>query len=385
MKQKDTMTNDRSSDRLGLVLVIISLLLMIVCVYVIASKTDINISYNGDKWYEAHDMTIPELPKISIPDTYPLSPSAISANYVYGNLPQLSASKAALCPDDEYYYLADPTDSNTLVKISKNDLSERELLSSLSVRCINVKNDMLYFITSGDNENDPAGIYCMGTDGSGLKLMKKGDFRDLQLMNDRLYYLRAYDGCICRLDINGTGDTLIAKEECRQMLLADGRIFAILEDESGKDGHQSVICSMDPDGDDRDYLTEYADYDALGYYDGMLLYSVYDEGYGKLDINKKKPATENSSEKSFTRIKGLHSVPVIIDGELWYIDSTTGNTLTSFDIESDERHSTKINNVLSFFIFDDIISVYYVDSGSEYSVAAYSLKNGENVSLFGER
>jgi hypothetical protein len=76
---------------------------------------------------------------------------------------------------------------------------------------------------------------------------------------------------------------------------------------------------------------------------------------------------------------------VIIDGELWYIDSTTGNTLTSFDIESDERHSTKINNVLSFFIFDDIISVYYVDSGSEYSVAAYSLKNGENVSLFGER
>lgn len=384
MKQKDTLTNDRASDRLGIVLVIISLLLMIVCVYVIASKTDINIQYTGDKWYETHDMTLPELPDITIPDTSPLSPSAVSENYVYGNLPQLSTAKAAVCRDDEWYYLADPTQGNGLIRAGIKTLSERRLLFPASVRCINVKDDMLYFSTSEDNGDYPAGIYSMRTDGSGIKLMKKGDFLNLQLMNDRLYFVRSYDGCICRLDINGTGDTVIAKEECRQLLLAEGRLFAILSDESGKDGHQSVICSMDPDGDDRDYLTEYGEYDALGYYEGMLLYSVYDEGYGKLYVSRKKSVSFNSAEENFIRIKGLHSVPVMHGNELWYIDSSAGNTLTVFDTENSERHSTGISNVISFFIVDDILSVNCLDDSAHYSAASYGLENGEPVPLYGE-
>ncbi len=385
MKFWDRIKDDKYSDIIGVALVAVSLVLMAVSAYTIAAKTDINVVYTGDKWYESHDMALPQLPETELPDNTRLSPYAVSENYIYGNEPQLCAMDAAVCSDDESYYMADPARGDALCRINKKDFSDCKALTDLPVRDVNVCGDKLFFSTAAKCSGKDQGIYCIGTDGNNLRILSKGDFYDLQLMNDRLYYIRANDRHIYRLDINGRGEILLSDEECIQLLIVNTKLYYLKRDRSGDTDNQFVICCMDADGDGKDNVIEFGKYSAFSYYDGKLVYVVYDEGYGMIDISDKETVSYNNARDSFIRLKGIESLPVMNNEQVIYIDRSSGNMLTVFDTSNSERYSTSFTDVLSFYTVDDLIVIKWLNGDACTCVTACNINSGKSIELFGAK
>ncbi len=385
MKLFDMISDEKKSKYIGITLVILSFILMGISAYIIAAKTDINVKYTGDMWYETHDTTLPGLPAIEVPDNSRLSQIAVTDEYVYGSDPQLAALDAGVCSDDNWFYMADPANGRRLCRIRKSDLTGYKMLSSLPIRDINVMNGKLYFTTATDSDDGLQGIYVANTDGSDTRLLKQGDFYDLQMMNDRLYYIRGYDRCLLRMDMDGRGEVMLAKEECRQLLVAEGKLYVIICDKSGEEDTQNVICCMDADGEERTNLTEYGCFDALGYTEGKLYYAEFDKGYAAIDISDDGSVSVNNTAPVFIRLKGLHSIPVLKENRLWYIDRLSANTLTAFDTESSERLATSLQNVTSFYVLDDILVVSWLDSEGRSCITTCYIDKDESVKLFGSK
>ena len=378
----ETITNDKYANRIGIVLVIISFIFMGITAYIIAAKTDINVEYKGAKWYEVYDTTLPELPKITVPDNTQLPQEAVSKKYEYGNLPEISAMDIAVCADDNWYYLADPSDGYRLIRVRKNYFPTRSVLADLPVRDINVMNDRISFTTSGACNGMSQGIYNIGTDGSDLRLLRAGDYHKLQQMNDRLYYIRGNDRHLCRLDINGRNEIDISNAECAHFLIAEGQVIAILYDSSSD---KTVVCSMDADGDEKKNLAEYGEYDALGYEKGRLYYVTYDQGYGVIDIMEDSTASANNAGSSFIRLKGIHSAPFVYEGRLWYIDRLAGDMLTVFDMSESKRYGSTYDGVRGFCILDGMLIVEHVDDKAQALITSCSVDTGESIGLYGDK
>ena len=156
-------------------------------------------------------------------------------------------------------------------------------------------------------------------------------------------------------------------------------------DKSGEDDAQYVVSCMDADGDERVNLTEYGQFDALGYADGKLYFAEYDKGYGAIDITDDVEASAESAATGFIRIKGLHSLPVLKDDRLWYIDRLTSDSLTAYDPESGERLTTSFKDVGSFYILYDILVVSRLDSEGKACITTCYINKNESVKLFEKR
>ncbi len=394
-KQPLSETAGRRFRIAGIILCLAAIAIMIISLIVIMNADQVTGHYNGTAWYTeyAHgELSISG--NNAFPESLATRESAIAERFSYGNSDELYAAGAGACEDSSYYFLADPTDSGHLCRISKKDNGKKVKLCDISAENLNILYGRIYFINHFTADGDSAGIYSIARDGSGLKLLMDGSFYSLRMVNDWLYYISGEDGSIRRMNIHGLSEEVLCNEDCNDLWVAGNSIYYISQDKERPVSERMVICSMSVDGTERTEIVKRGYYNALSYHDGILYYSVYNSGYGWLDTTWKEeePAEGDGPviipqlqvpHEGFVELKGIYSPVIVHGGDMWYIDRSDLRSLSVYTPEGGRIRHYDTENIVSVYLMSDLIVIRWLKDGITPLVSVNRLNTGEMVDLFG--
>ncbi|MBR5420861.1 MAG: DUF5050 domain-containing protein [Lachnospiraceae bacterium] len=387
------------SALIGVLCLILALGIGAVSVYMIMTADRVREAATVTPWYQVYTAPEQELPAVDSFD--PSYTKGVDAPYrVSGNSHELYACDAAACEDKGYYYFGDPTEGGALYRVSKGEEQEKILLCDLVCDNLNLNGGRLYFLAYRAGDMESAGIYSVATDGSDLEFLLRGQFYSLRMSGNWLYYIAGNDGCIRKMNIQERHEYPLTEEDCNALQVDGDTIYYISHDGSLSQNVSTRICSMDVEGKDRKELSEYGNYSGLSLGDGMLYYSVHNEGYGWIDLNppKEEEAEEDDKEKdkkekeknkkkeeapeNFVQIKGFSSTPIFRDGEIWFVDRKDMRSLAVYTPETKELRHYGVENVTSFWLMNDVLIIRWLKDGTEPKISVNRLDTGEMVELF---
>lgn len=241
-----------------------------------------------------------------------------------GRLSTADTGRLGAC-GDSIYYLADyspVTSTNTRLYRKKNNGFMRKKLVDAKVSFFTIHDHALYFLSPDAAYR--SGIYRMELDGSNLRLVAETTASSFKIVGDTLYFLEGgYDGNAQPQDIlytcpltgggktvrctlpkivdfkleNGilyldTGNAILqaganAEDSPVQLVrtgkivswnLADGRIFFMIDDSSGRSAASYILYEMHADGSGLRRLSGFDSYCELYYFGGPEVFLYFGSG-----------------------------------------------------------------------------------------------------------
>ena len=174
---------------------------------------------------------------------------------IANNLKGRNPSVNSLAYKDGYVYF--PVDINDVHSIVKHNyvsgetriLPIIEFVGTYHINGINVIGDYIYFIAGeelgrGTMLETPYNIYEMKTDGTGLTMVKSGDYFDLLSHKDTFYAL-SYSKGIVKMDKNLRAEEVISDKWIIEMQVTDNGVYYIEKLENECDSDHILYCYKD--------------------------------------------------------------------------------------------------------------------------------------------
>lgn len=201
-----------------------------------------------------------------------------------------------------------------------------------------IQGDWIYY--SG-NDDKVGGLYKMKTDGTDVRLLRKGEISDINVIGKEIYFVN--EGSICKISTSGTEETIL-KENCGASKLCVVGKWIYYTSNS-----QNTTIS----GNTNTNTTTTTPADGLN-----KIYKVQTTGIGDLIVTSKRDITTNVKEFC------------VVDGSVIYYTDDAGVCSMKLDGQGVTRIVDKpcsVTNIANGF-------VYFVSDGKLYSVG---LSGGE--------
>lgn len=303
--------------------------------------------------------------------------SSLAESWVYGNDMQIYRSGALLAMDEKYYYAANALDGGKLYRITRDGSFRREKITEIPASMISLREGRLYFVSGYDNGSDARGIYGVNADGTQLEYLSDAVPADMMLVNDWLYYLRANDSHIYKLNVRERREILLTDKTCVSMTIQENAIYFSYQEKTEEGDTVQILASMDLDGDSYRELTRGGKYRNLMYAEGRIYY--VSEGWLSLCSVNPDGSDVNTVLTSVNQIRGVQ----IYGGSFYYREYENGNdpVIAVYNRETGVIGHYNLEYVKNYFLFDGKIYVDYLD-GTEEKVSVYNLEDGSLVPFF---
>ena len=342
-------------------------------IYFIVQAFSLQQGYYGDRWYEDTSRIGGTLPEVISFETGSESKSAVSDRWNYGNTPELYAFSANAAKDAENYYLANPADENRLYRISVLSPHESTKLTDLQAENLSVLDGRVYFINRYTASGKPMGIYSIGTDGENLQFLLEAAVRNLQIVNDWLYYISEGDQSIRKLNINDRREVILEEASCESFQVVENDIFYISEYNEEKESGK--LMRMNVDGEDKTEICRIEDSSQFFIKEGRLYHIEMETGYEIVS-----PETGELLEKH--KLEGIISSLQFEGENALFIDRKDDRSIAVYQPENSKFENLSIHSVQWFCLFDDLIIIVWNENATELCVSANRLSTGETVGLF---
>lgn len=341
-------------------------IIAIVAVVSIPLSRIVKVHYTGEKWYETSSENTDVIEDVESFTNFENETNSIADEWSYGH----EIDIYGITEDEEYYYAENPFDDSRIYKIPKNDYSKREKMSEIQAGSLNIGTGKIYFQHSSENTEYEPGIYCMNLDGSELEQISDDYVYNLILVNDWLYYTKANDSYLYKLNVNTRNEVRLSTEKVYAPYIRQNTIYYLMYDPD----ERNKFCSMNVNGEEVRELTEWGEY-YNPYLSDDLMYYIDGNGYlCTLDLN--------SCETTVVKEESINASVLTSEGKFYYIDSSDDNSIAVYDPVADKISHFDTENVDSFEIIDDMMIWSYVDRDSVYKSNVNRLDDGSYVHLF---
>ncbi|WP_029501836.1 DUF5050 domain-containing protein [Lachnoclostridium phytofermentans] len=162
------------------------------------------------------------------------SESSLQTNFVYGG---------KVASDGSYQYFELITFADSIVGLCRTEKNGKNfsVLDNCRVESLNLRDEFLYYIQSSESRYG-GDIYRINKDGSEKTVLLKGNYCQLMIIENKLYFLGSDDYKIYRMNLEGSGLEVFISDECDIFLYSDGYIYSpILE--KGTEGREDLILA----------------------------------------------------------------------------------------------------------------------------------------------
>ena len=206
--------------------------------------TTLKVKDNNSNESEEKDKTSSALISNEIKTVYePTSKSVLlgnsTCNYVYGG-------KVATDKEWQYFRLGILDKKVGICKI-RNDNTQFTALGDGDIWDINVTDKYLYYIKRDNFGFLGGNIYRINKDGTGGTILLKGEYLQLMLIGDYLYFSKESDQKIYKMKKDGTGLKEFISDNCDTFLYDNGFIFTTFLIKNGDGGQNLVLAKYDID------------------------------------------------------------------------------------------------------------------------------------------
>lgn len=317
------------------------------------------VEFEGEPWYENVQR---ENQEIILFNEY--STDSLSEQWEYGLSPE---SGHDLAEDENYYYVANPTDGNKLYRIKKDGTYSKEKLLDMNVGDINVVNGKVYFSIYDETVEPGMGIFCMNVDGSEMEIITDYYPADMKVVNDWIYFIDYNADGIYKIHNKGKELIQLLDQECSSLVVFENQIFTFAKVE---DDEIWEVTSLDVNGQNK---RSYGEGNYFELTDGSMCI-LREDGLWEMPLGQPEEETLLTDE-----LGDISNIERIGD-DLFYI--TENQDLARYNLTTGENKVyTSISYVTGYNIFDDMIEVFYVD-GTEAKVTVNYLVDGLSVAFY---
>ncbi|WP_029501854.1 DUF5050 domain-containing protein [Lachnoclostridium phytofermentans] len=285
----------------------------------------------------------------------------LQSNYVYGG---------KVATDGSYQYFELYTLSDDIVGLCRieKDGNNFSVLDNSRVFSINVMDNFLYFIQR--NKYTHGGdIYRINKDGSKKTELIKGNYSQLIIIENKLYFL-GFDDCkIYRMNADGSGVEVFISDECDTFLFSEGYIYTpILE--KGTEGRGKLVLAKYDIKDSSKKTIIATDLPLTEEYGYLIRYFIYKDKIlyiDEKDNNKIYIMNNDGTEKKELIDINVESMLISEDGTIYTVSRTfeEGMKIQTFNMDGAESrtiYSGFMDNYQLLGLVDDYI-YYYDDQG----------------------
>lgn len=262
----------------------------------------------------------------------------------YGNTAGNALNHGYAAEQGNWIYYANQSDKSRIYK-THPDGTEKKRLTEHSGNSINVVGNTVYFLNSD-------GLWQVGTDGSGERLLINGRFEGLIVTGGYAYYIVLIEdpdepgyimsGGISKTELS-TGETVIYSQDTmfENLVVIDGVIYYT--------GDNGALNKIDPDGSRIKTIT-YAGPGFCAVNDGFVYFEnggVYKASFDGTDKELLMSGTD----------PGAYN---IADGVLYYCDQTDGYSLWRVGLDGSDKQRLDSSEVFSISIAGSWIYYYRV-------------------------
>ena len=232
---------------------------------------------------------------------------------------------------DGYYYFRSQTENYSLCR-TKGAGTPVEVVDDQVPGAIYVREDWVYFI----NVSDSRTLYCVRTDGSGLKKLSDFPMQELVVLEDKIYFRSVYDReydpfyqltedaaeddrYLYSMNLDGSGCELLLPKLCMEFV-TDGRYLYYLTAEKGK-GFTLYKSSLDGKDEEKILHKEDRIWDILPYQGNLYWVDAKQEQLVRLNVQGEEEILA-SDVRRFAIARG--QAYVMNEEEIRKIELTTG-------------------------------------------------------------
>ncbi|MBD5546651.1 MAG: DUF5050 domain-containing protein [Lachnospiraceae bacterium] len=232
---------------------------------------------------------------------------------------------------DGYYYFRSQTENYSLCR-TKGTGMPVEIVADQIPGSIYVREDQVYFI----NVSDSRTLYCVGTDGSGLKKLSDFPMQELVVLEDKIYFRSVYDReydpfyqltedaaeddrYLYSMNLDGSGCELLIPKLCMEFMTDGEWIYYMVYEE----GVGYVLYKSSLDGKEEEKILHKEDriWDILPYQGDLYWVDVEREQLVRLDEQGEEEILASDVWR-FTIARG--QAYVMNEEEIRKIELTTG-------------------------------------------------------------
>lgn len=256
--------------------------------------------------------------------------------HIYGNSSGNLINLGLFVESKDWIYYSNSFYDYKLYKI-KHDGSGRIKLSDDKAVCINIMGDWIYYI----NLSDHSELYKARLDYSDPTSLEVTVSNFLCVVDDWIYY-NDNESKLCRIKINGTGNSRLGEDKANSVNVVGDTIYYINKNDKGR------IYALSTDGTNRRLVFDDIAY-KLQVVDGWIYYTNNRGLYKvKIDSNQKTILAEGNVQ--YLNIQGEW---------IYYVISADTNNLYKARLDGSSRTALKCNDPLMINIVDEWI--YYIN------------------------
>lgn len=287
----------------------------------------------------------------------------LQTNYVYGG---------EVATDGSYQYFELFKFPNSIIGLCKMkyDGSNFSVLDNVGTYSINMTDKFLYFIRRNGLYAHGGDIYRINKDGSDKTELLKGEYSQLMIIENKLYFLGSDDYKIYQMNLDGSGLEVFISDECDIFLYSDGYIYTPILEKGTEGRGDLVLAKYDIKDSSKKTIiaTDLPDAEEYGY---LIRYFIYKDKIlyiDEKDNNKIYIMNNDGTEKKELIDINVESMLISEDGTIYTASRTfeEGMKIQTFNMDGDLLKtiiSGRRYNYQLLGLVDDYI--YYYDDWGE--------------------
>jgi len=308
----------------------------------------------------------------------------LQSNYVYGG---------KVATDESYQYFGLATISNPNVGLCriKKDGSNFSVLDNSEIYSINVTDKYLYFIQRNNSYANGGDIFRINKDGSGKTELLKGDYSQLMVIENKLYFLGFEDYKIYRMNTDGSEMEVFISDECDTFLFSNGYIYTPVLVKETEGNHNLVLAKYDIKDSSKKSIIA-SDLPLTENYGYLIRYFICKNKVlfiNEQDNNKIYIMNNDGTEKKKLNDMNVDSMLISEDGTIYAVSKSfsDGMKILSFNIDGDKSgtiYSSLSENYQLLGLVDDYI-YYFNDMGEGAGETGRIKINGTENEILGNK